>query len=397
MDQVAQLAVVHGGYSYSMSSARQCAYRVVRRVLEQGAYADRALEGEAGGLDRRDRAFAQQLAYGTVQRRLSLDHVVDALVERPPPAPARAALHLGLYQLLFLDGVPDHAAVGESVELVSGHRASGMVNAVLRRVARDGFELPADDTPAGAAIRHSHPEWIVRAWWEWLGPDEARALLEAGNRPAEFAVRVNTLVARPDELDLPDGPFGAAAHPDFKRGAFVVQSTASQLVGTLVDPQPGERVLDLCAAPGNKTTHLAALMGDRGEVVAYERHPGRAGALKRTCERLRATCVEVVCADAAEATGAFDRVLLDPPCSGLGTLARHPDLRWRMDPDHVEVLVGDQQRLLEAAQRCVAPGGRLVYSVCTLSPPEERLAGAAIHRTWPHRDDTDGFYIAVDG
>jgi 16S rRNA (cytosine967-C5)-methyltransferase len=380
-----------------MSPARQCAHRVLMRVFEQGAYADRALEGEARGLDRRERAFAQQLTFGTVQRRGTLDHVVDALVERPPPTVARAALHLGLYQLLFLDGVPDHAAVGESVELVRGHRAAGMVNAVLRRVTREGFELPRDDTVEGAAVRHSHPEWLVRLWWEWLGPDETRALLAAGNRPAEFAVRVNTLVAQPVEVDLPDGPFDAASHPEFRRGAFVVQSTASQLVSELVDPQPGERVLDLCAAPGNKTTHLAALMGDRGEVVAYERHPGRAEELRRTCERMRARSVRVVCADAAAATGTFDRVLLDPPCSGLGTLARNPDLRWRMTPERIESLVAEQDRLLATARTCVAPGGRLVYSVCTLSPAEERLQTDVVRRTWPHRDDTDGFYIALDG
>src|SRR3954454_12850593 len=138
-----------------MSPARQAAFRVVRRVLEHDAYADRVLEGEARGLDTRDRAFAQQLAYGTVQRRGTLDHVVAAYVEREPPDEARAALHLGLYQLLFLDGVADHAAVGETVELIKGHRASGMVNAVLRRVARDGFAFPEDDTPAGAAVPHS--------------------------------------------------------------------------------------------------------------------------------------------------------------------------------------------------------------------------------------------------
>src|SRR3954469_9600516 len=222
-----------------MSAARQCAHRVVLRVFEQGAYADRALEGEARGLDRRERAFAQQLVYGTVQRRGTLDHVVGALVERPPPAPARAALHLGLYQLLFLGGVPDHAAVGESVELVRGHRAAGMVNAVLRRVAREGFELPSDDPVEGATIRHSHPEWAVRLWWDWIGPDDTRALLAADNRPAEFAVRVNPLVAASEDVELPDGPFDAAGHPEFRRGAFVVQSSASQLVSTLVDPQPG--------------------------------------------------------------------------------------------------------------------------------------------------------------
>jgi 16S rRNA (cytosine967-C5)-methyltransferase len=368
------------------------------RTMDQGAYADRALEGEGRGLDRRDRAFAQQLAYGAVQRRLTLDHVVDALVERAPPTATRAALHLGLYQLLFLDGVPDRAAVSESVELVKGDRTSGLVNAVLRRVIRDGVELPDDDTPAGAALRHSHPRWLVEMWWDWLGPEETRALLQANNRAAEFAVRVNPLV-EPDagRLRLPDGAFDAASHADFSRGAFIVQSSASQLVSTIVDPQPGERVLDLCAAPGNKTTHLAALMGDRGEIVAYERHAGRARALERTCARMRATCVRVVCDDAANAHGSFDRVLLDPPCSGLGTLQRNPDLRWRVTPESVASVAADQNLLLEAAQGCLRPGGRLVYSVCTLSPTEERLDAASSRRTWPHRDGTDGFYIAADG
>lgn len=351
-----------------MSPARRAAFRVVRRVLEQGAYADRALRAEAAGLEGRDRAFAQQLAYGTVQRRNTLDHVIDAFVEREPPEEARAALQLGLFQLLFLDGVADHAAVGESVELVKGHRAAGMVNAVLRRVARDGFELPADDTPEGAALRHSHPEWIVRLWWDWIGPEETRALLAAGNRPPERTQRE-------------------------QNGHVVVQSTASQLVARTVAPQPGERILDLCSAPGNKTSLLAELMGGEGEVVAYERHAGRAQALATRMTELGATIVRVVNADAASADGEFDRVLLDPPCSGLGTLARNPDLRWRMTLAKVAEIVPEQDRLLEAAQRCLAPGGRLVYSVCTLNPEEERLRDGELTRTWPHRDATDGFSI----
>jgi 16S rRNA (cytosine967-C5)-methyltransferase len=353
-----------------MSPARQAAFRVVRRALEQGAYADRALEGEARRLDPRDRAFAQQLAFGTVQMRAALDHVIDAYVEREPPDVARAALQLGIYQLLFLDGVASPAAVGESVELIRGHHAAGMVNAVLRKVARDGFDLPSDDTPAGAALRHSHPRWIVDLWWDWIGPEETRALLAADNRPAERARRT--------------APDGTSLH----------QSSASQLVSTIVDPQPGERVLDMCAAPGNKTTHLAALMGGRGEVVAYERHAGRAAALEARARALGAAIVSVVNADAAQATGSFDRVLLDPPCSGLGTLSRNPDLRWRMTPQRIAALLPEQQRLLETAERCLAPGGRLVYSICTLNPAEERVADGAITRTWPHRHDTDGFYSA---
>lgn len=360
-----------------MTRARQAAHRVVLRTLEQDAYADRAFVGEARGLDKRDRAFAQQLAFGTVQRRLTLDHVLDAYVERRPPAPTRAALHLGLYQLLFLGGVPDRAAVSESVDLVKGERTAGLVNAVLRRVAREGFELPGDAAPAEAAIHHSHPEWLVRLWWDWIGPEETRALLAADNEPAEITRRRNPLVA-----------------DDQAAGAWVIQSTASQLPAQVLAPEPGERVLDLCAAPGNKTSQLAALMSDRGELVAYERHPGRAKALEERLTALGVTCARVVCADAGDAQGAFDRVLLDPPCSGLGTLQRNPDLRWRATPERIAAVAAEQDRLLAAARRCLAPGGRLVYSVCTLSPAEERLEGDELRRTWPHRDATDGFSVA---
>ncbi|MCW2991706.1 MAG: rsmB [Solirubrobacterales bacterium] len=345
---------------------------MVRRVLEQGSYADRALEGEARRLDPRERAFAQQLVFGTVQRRNTLDHVIDAYVEREPPEIARAALQLGIFQLLYLDGVADHAAVGETVELLKGHRAAGMVNAVLRKVAREGFALPSDETPAGAALAHSHPRWIVDLWWDWIGPEETRLLLSANNGPAERATR---------EMN----------------GHVLFQSSASQRVSEIVDPQPGERILDLCSAPGNKTTHMADLMGNRGEIVAYERHAGRAEALQARAEQLGASIVKVVAGDAADATGTFDRVLLDPPCSGLGTLSRNPDLRWRMTPRRIDGLLPEQARLLEAAQRCVKPGGRLVYSICTLNPPEEQLEGEIV-RTWPHRDGTDGFsMVARDG
>jgi len=391
-----------------VSPARRAAYAVVRRVLTEGAWADRALHGEARDLDARDRAFAKQLAFGTVQRRLSLDHLIAERTEGRLEPGVRAALQLGLYQLLFLDRVAAHAAIAEAVELAKPSPGHRVVNAVLRRVQREGAELPSDATPAGAAIRHSHPDWIVRLWWDLLGADEARALLAADNEPAELALRVNPLVAH-DLSDIPgrsqghtivvDGPFDALAHPGYAAGAFTPQSRASQLVAPLLDPRPGERVLDLCAAPGGKTTHLAALMGDEGEIVAVEKHPGRARALEVTARRMRASSVRVVVGDATafrDADG-FDRVLLDPPCSGLGTLRSHPDLRFRVTPRAVALLAGEQDALLAAARRALRPGGRLVYSVCTISPAEERLAAPDAVRTYPHKDGTDGFYIARDG
>ena len=392
----------------TLSPARRAAHAVVLRTLSEGAYADRALHGEARGLEPRDRALAKQLAFGTVQRRLTLDHVIAAHVDRALDPGVRAALQLGLFQLMFLDGVAAHAAIGEAVELAKPSPGHRLVNAVLRRVQREGVELPSDATPEGASIRHSHPRWIVDLWWDWLGPDETRALLAADNEPAELALRVNALVdydlddvpgRREGEAIVVDGPFDALAHPGYAAGAFTPQSRASQLVARALAPAPGERVLDLCAAPGGKTTHLAALMEGTGEVVAVERHPQRARALQATAARMRAANVTVVTADANDYDGAgrFDRVLLDPPCSGLGTLRSHPDLRWRTSPEAVERLAAEQDVLLASARRALAPGGALVYSVCTLSPREERLVTATVQRTFPHVDGTDGFYIARDG
>ena len=309
----------------------------------------------------------------------------------------RAALQLGLFQLMFLDGVAAHAAIGEAVELAKPSPGHRLVNAVLRRVQREGVELPSDATPAGAAIRHSHPRWIVDLWWDWLGPEETRALLAADNEPAELALRVNALVdydlddipgRRDGEAIVVDGPFDALAHPGYAAGAFTPQSRASQLVARALAPLPGERVLDLCAAPGGKTTHLAALMEGTGEVVAVERHPQRARALQATAARMRAANVTVVTADANDYDGAgrFDRVLLDPPCSGLGTLRSHPDLRWRTSPEARRAAGRRAGRAAGlGARRALAPGGALVYSVCTLSPREERLAGEARAADLPAR------------
>jgi 16S rRNA (cytosine967-C5)-methyltransferase len=433
----------------AISPARACAYRVLRRVFEEGAYADRALAAEARTLDPRDRALAMALSYGAVQRRAALHHVAQRLSNRPRhrlDPPVLAALELGLFQLLYLGGITDYAAVDESVELVKRTRpgAAGLVNAVLRRAAGEGraiLDELDDDEPARAAILHSVPEWLARRWWQELGADGARQLLRRINDPAESAVRVNTLVASvagvaaalavpshpapglPDGLVL-DAGFDAQGSELWEKGAIMPQSRGSMLVARALGPVAGERVLDLCAAPGGKTTHAAALLEDRGEVLAVERHPGRAAALERTCARMRATCVGVEVGDAAAARPAgqeFDRVLVDPPCSGLGTLQSRPDLRWRASPEAIEELAAAQSRILDAGAACVAPGGTLVYSVCTISRAEgERVierflrehtefaaedlatecpqwAEAAVGphlQLLPSRDRTDGFFIA---
>jgi 16S rRNA (cytosine967-C5)-methyltransferase len=404
------------------------AHVVLGRVFDEGAFADRAFRAEAdrSGLDPRDRAFAQQLAYGVVQRRATLDHLIESLssrgVEQLDPG-VRDALRLGLFQLLFLGGVADHAAVSESVGLAKGRGGDKLVNAVLRRAQREAaalLEALSDDTPSAAALKHSHPEWLVRMWWDELGAEEARALLVRDNEPPESAVRVNTLRASRVELpvpthparDLPEGlvldaPFDVHGSEPFARGELMPQSRGSMTVSRVLGAQPGERVLDLCAAPGAKTTHIAALMEGRGEVVAVEAHSGRAEALEENCRRMGAGNVRVVEQDAREPVGGgFDRVLLDPPCSDLGTLQSRPDVRWRKDPALIERIAVQQGELLEAAAEQVRPGGVLVYSTCTISAREneDRVhAFVSSHPDFrrsrtlqllPHRDRTDGFFIA---
>jgi len=422
-----------------VSPARRVAAAVLRRVEEDGAYADRALAAEAAraGLDSREHAFATVLAYGAIQRRRTLDHVIATLARRPVERldpPVRDALRLGVLQSLFLDGVPPHAAVDQSVELAKQGGGPGfkLVNAVLRAAGREGralLDALGDATPRDAALRHSVPDWIAELWWEALGPQEARALLARVNEPAETALRVNTLVARPDDVarelagrgvavrpageDLPeglvvDGALDLAADPSWQAGAIAAQSRAAMRAARLLAPQPGMRVLDLCAAPGGKATHLAALMEGRGEVVAVERHPGRAQALRRTCERMRAGSVRVETADAAapRTDGPFDAVLVDPPCSGLGTLQGRPDLRWRVRAESIPELAALQQRILTAGAAALRPQGTLVYATCTLSPAENEgvveaflaqqpaFAQERSETLLPHRYGSDGFFLA---
>jgi 16S rRNA (cytosine967-C5)-methyltransferase len=417
----------------AVAPARRVAFAVVRRVFEQGAYADRALAAEAAGLEPRDRALATRLAYGSVQRRATLDHVAEQLADRRAArlsGPVLAALRLGLLQLLFLDGIAEHAAVNESVELakVGGAPGAKLVNAVLRRAARERSTLLdglGDETPAAAALLHSVPRWLAEMWWRELGAEEARALLARVNEPPESAIRVNTLVAAVEDVraslpvasrpvvGLPEGlvieaPFDLEGSELWRTGAVMGQSRGSMVVSRVLEPSPGERVLDLCAAPGAKTTHLAALIGCRGEVVAVERHPVRAGSLKRTCARMRAGCVRVEVGDATRPRRGpnFGRVLVDPPCSGLGTLQSRPDIRWRASPDSIAELARVQRRILDAGAAATAAGGTLVYSVCTISCAEgeglidaflaDNTAFVAERRLQllPHRDGTDGFFVA---
>jgi 16S rRNA (cytosine967-C5)-methyltransferase len=403
-----------------ISPARRAAFQTVLRVFEDDAYADRAFPAAAAGLDPRDRALAQRLAYGTIQRVRTLDHGIEALGRRPVgrlDPPVRAALRLGAYQLAFSE-VAVHAAVNESVELVRSaglERAVSFTNAVLRRLAlglRDLIDKLPSATPAQAALLHSYPDWVAELWWRELGRDEALALMAVQNEPPETVVRLNARKEGAVE-GTRDPEIPGALHVErvdeaaLREGLIWPQSRGSQLAGLCVGSRDGDRVLDLCAAPGGKATQLA------GEVTAVEKHPGRARELEENRARLGATNVRVVNADALELPAElrdFDRVLVDAPCSGLGVLASRPDLRWRARP-----LPDLQRALLAVAAERVRPGGTILYSVCTIAAEENEMvveaSGLEVEPidewpqfahprqpqfllTVPHRDRTSGFFIA---
>lgn len=378
------------------SPARLAAYEVVLRVFEQDAYADRAFEASARehALDARDRALAQRIAFGTVQRRRTIDHAIAQLARRPVERldpPVRAALRIAAYQLGWLDQVPAYAAVHESVGLVRRARlesAAGFANAVGRRLSEGLRALVAalpEGTPEEAALKHSYPDWIAQAWWAEWGAGEALALMRAQNEAPETVIRLNGLrdvspAERARIGGVPDpavpGALRVQAVDEEALAAGLVrpQSAASMLAGYAVGVRDGERVLDLCAAPGGKTTQLAQWAG---EVVAVEANPGRARELAETCRLLGAANVRVHEGDGRElpdGLGGFDRALVDAPCSGSGVYAYRPDLRWRSRP-----LPELQLELLLAAAARVRPGGTVTFSTCAIGAAEnEEVVDAAV-------------------
>ena len=408
------------------SPARATAYEVVLRVFEQDAYADRAFETAAEGLDSRDRGLAQRIAFGTVQRRRTLDHAIETLARRPIARldpQVRAALRIAAYQLGYLDQVPAYAVVTESVGLVRRARlesAVGFTNAVGRRLAEGIRPLIAalpESTALEAALKHSYPDWIAETWWREWGPEEALELMRAQNEAPETVVRRNGLRDGAAVAGVADPLIPGALRVErideaaLAAGLIQPQSRASILTGLAVGVRDGERVLDLCAAPGGKATQLAQWAA---EVVAVELNEGRARELEETCRRLGATNVRVVQADGrrlpTELAG-FDRALVDAPCSGIGVLAFRPDLRWKSKP-----LPELQLELLRAAAERVRPGGRVTFSTCAVNAAEnEEIVDACglelddlgaewpdfrhprrpeLLLTLPHRHATAGFFIA---
>ncbi len=383
----------------SARTSREVAIDALVRV-EDGAFANLALPAVLRGTDlsSRDRAQATDFVYGTLRRRRSIDHLLGLALDRPLAqieAPVLAGLRVGTYQLL--EGVPPHAAVGETVSAVARRtaRARGFVNAVLRTIAgmAPHWPWPPGDGVAAFAVRASVPDWMVELLEQDLGHDAARVTLAAANDPGVLTLRPNPRVTTAadlaDELAvggaqvergrlvgdalLVRGAGDPAALPCVREGRATPQDQASQAVAALVGAQAGERVLELGAAPGGKATALAEAMGDEGVVVALDVHPGRTGLVARAAARLGLRAPAPVVADGRRPPwpdGTFDRVLLDAPCSGLGVLRRRPEARWRITAADVDELAALQRGLLRAAAAALRPGGRLVYSVCTLTAAE---------------------------
>jgi 16S rRNA (cytosine967-C5)-methyltransferase len=399
----------------SVSASRALAFEVLRETFERGGHTELAFRAGAErlGLAGRDRAQAQRLTYGSVQRKGTSDAAIEKLSGRairlldPPVA---AALRLGLYELLFADGTPDHAAVDQAVELTkiakAGH-ASGFVNAILRRAARERAGLTEtllgdDSTPEAAAVAHSAPLWLARMWWEELGPDAARAVLATCNEPAEVAMRARDAEARADLVARLRGegvdvspapgpwPLDAAEAMVFAgrvgdtvpllvaEGALTPQSRGSAAVVEALAPAAGETILDLCAGPGIKTGQIAGRMGDRGEIISVELDEARAAEIAEQARRLDLHGVSIFEGDVTELPlpEGFDRILLDAPCSDLGTLASRPDARWRKSPRTIERVAAVQEKALANAAKLLAPGATIVYSTCTISrrENEDRIA-----------------------
>jgi 16S rRNA (cytosine967-C5)-methyltransferase len=441
-------------------SPRRLAHAVLTRVDTTQAYSDRVLDTalDRATMSDQDRSLATELVYGTLRHLPALDHQLNLLLTEPVtklPLPVRAALRLGAYQLLHMR-MPAYSAVNESVQLVTRRygKLMGLANAVLRKLATQKAALDAegapmpDVPPADWATHFSHPLWLVQLMRDELGDADALALLTQNNTPPKLALRVNLRATTraalqqrladhgvaceaspfcPESLILP--PCGAVtALPGFAEGHFAVQDVAATLVGRLLDPTPGATVLDLCAAPGGKATHALELMDDSGQVIAVDVHPGRMQRVLQNAERLGLAHLTPLVTDltdlaassaALKALGVTQApfVLLDAPCSALGTLRRHPELRHR-EAEVVPRLTQLQATLLDHAATWVAPGGVLVYAVCTwtqregpqqiasflarhpeftLAKPKDTFAAVTENdtlRCWPHKHGLDGFFAA---
>jgi 16S rRNA (cytosine967-C5)-methyltransferase len=436
----------------TVSPARRAAFDILRRVEAEGSYAS-ALVASLNNLSREDRGLAQEITLGVLRQQKSLDYFIEKYTQRQikkMDLPVILALRLGLYQIRFLSRIPQSAAVNESVNLVKLARktsATGMVNAALRNAARNlqekaGAEIK--DKFERFAVELSHPRWLLERWAASFGEDQMQKLATANNQTPETAFRINSLLAETDETlaklaaagietraskiaagaYVITGGHASALTSFVDQGLIYIQDEASQLVALLLDAKPAQRILDMCAAPGSKTSHIAALTENSAPIIACDIHTHRLETLLLNCYRLGVKSVETVVLEATQelpfATGEkFDRVLIDAPCTGTGTLRRNPEIKWRLALADIKRLAKIQCKLLERGARLLGENGRLVYSTCSVESeeneqvvqrflaanPEFRLVKANVAddfltaegfvRTFPHRQGTDGFFAAV--
>jgi len=418
-----------------ISPARLAAFRILEQV-ENGAFSSVLLAAEEPRLQAVDRALCHELVLGVLRWQLLLDKIVEHFSKRRIESLDRAvriALRLGLYQLRFLTRIPASAAVNESVSLVRLARlssAAAFVNALLRRATREAEYDPAADVSDSLekiSIATSHPRWLIERWSTLLGLEEAESFARANNlvpptafrivakraNEAEILSKLTAAGAALESSSVVEGAWRVSGATSLLRelsaaGEIYLQDEASQLVAQLLDAKPGERVLDLCAAPGGKTTMIADRAGDRAIVVAADRSATRMETVVATTRLHQLRAITPVILDAAEQLPfrpeTFDKVLVDAPCSGTGTLRRNPEIRWRLSANDVVVLAEQQKRILGRAMEMVKPGGRLVYSTCSVEREEneevieqvsERFRLVNKIRTWPQREGSDGFFVSV--
>jgi 16S rRNA (cytosine967-C5)-methyltransferase len=438
---------------------RQLASEILLKVERRKAYADILLDHNLKdpALSDRDRALLTELTYGTLRRRGTIDarlvrYLRRSLDDTDPLI--RNLLRVTFYQLLFLDKIPAYAAVNEAVELAKVHggdKVAGFVNGVLRSFLGESNKAAeprsTNDEQTVFAVEHSHPQWLVKKWLDYFGPRETEALLKANNEMPPLVLRTNSRKGSREALLgslLKNGISAVATRwspvgiwvqsrsavdrlPGFREGLFQVQGEASQLVSYLLSPQNGERILDACAAPGGKTTHIAELMAGTGQLIALDKSERGIEKIRENVARLGLASLCAVRGDVSqelpiELRNLYDRILLDAPCSGLGTLRSRPEIKWHRDPNDIQRLAQLQKNIVNQVVRYLKPGGVLVYSTCTLTCDENEnlveeflehhkgfvLDDAASYlpetarslvqgnyfRALPHRHNTDGFFAA---
>jgi 16S rRNA (cytosine967-C5)-methyltransferase len=440
--------------------AREAAMDVLTRVDQDQAYSNLLLNQALIKLklERQEAALATELVYGTIQRFNTIDYFLGRFaskgMDRLQPW-VRSLLRLSFYQIKYLDRIPPHAAVNEAVNLAKrrGHQGiAGLVNGILRNVLREKDRLTVPETLPEAerlALEESHPEWLVRRWMNRYGADTARAMCQANNRAPKASIRINRLrwtreelaeqLAEDGILTVPSAlsPAGLivesggslAGQGRFAGGDYTIQDESSMLVALTVAPEPGMRVLDCCAAPGGKTTHLAELMQNKGEIIASDVHEHKEKLIREQATRLRLFSIRTVVCDARHLAArypaeSFDRILLDAPCTGVGVIRRKPDLKWTKKESEIAEIAELQRSILDSIHPLLKPGGILVYSTCTTEPEEnieqirrfleaepaftpEPFPEGILPEGWaseegrsgmlqllPHQYDSDGFFIA---